>query len=88
MTYGKQENVRTINAPLNPDNPGCQDTQANADKYEGIARGRENAIVRAVRPMIPDMEITHATNVPRKTLAIVTEPARTELRMISDRVRC
>jgi hypothetical protein len=88
MTYGKQENVRTMKAPANPDNRGCQETQANADKYEGIARGRENAIVSTVRPAIPDIAITHATNVPRKTLAIVTDPARTELRIMRVSVRC
>jgi hypothetical protein len=87
MTYGKHAKVRTINAPTKPESPGCHEIHAKAERYDGIASGKENAIVSGVRPGSPDMVITQAANVPMTTLATVTPPANTLLRMMSDSVR-
>jgi hypothetical protein len=76
-----------MKAPVNPEILGNHDTHANAAKYDGIARGRENAIVSNVRPRTPDKVVIHAVSVPTSTLAIVTLAARMPLRHINERVR-
>jgi hypothetical protein len=76
-----------MKAPVNPEILGNHDTHANAAKYEGIASGRENAMVSNVRPRTPDKVVIQAVRVPTAMLARVTLAVRTPLRHISERVR-
>ena len=77
-----------MNAPVKPEMPGNHEIQAKAARYDGIASGKENAMVRTVRPRTPDNVVTQAANVPITMLARVTAVVRTPLRPISVSVRC
>ena len=76
-----------MKAPMKPEILGSHEIHANAARYEGIASGSEKAIVRNMRPRIPESVVTHAANVQMTMLAQVTAAVSTPLRQTSVSVR-
>jgi hypothetical protein len=81
MTKGYDTSERTMNAPQKPLSQGSHEIQANADKYEGIARDSESKTSNNARGRIPESTKAQPAIVPITADAAVTQAASTTLRV-------
>ncbi|TPW14429.1 MAG: hypothetical protein FD127_1422 [Acidimicrobiaceae bacterium] len=80
--------MRTSTAPQNPAIDGRQETHANADRYDGIARGSAKATRSTPRPGMSLRTTSQAAVAPTTTQAAVTVMLSARLRRTRSRVRC